>query len=103
MGLQHVDTLYQKEQIYAETWGHLAPKKNITYKGKILFSKSYFYSRNNSIIDFEFNKLESSPWLFARLERFIQDSELEKGFAYKANITFRNYRIWIKVTNKIKL
>jgi len=97
MGLQHIDISYQKEQVYAETWGHLAPKKNVTYKGWILFSKSYFYNGNNPIIDFEFKELESSPWLFNVLEDYILKLDLPKGKAYKMFITFRNYRIWTKL------
>lgn len=102
MGLRHVDTSYQKETAYAETWGHLAPKKNTTYKGWIIFSKSMFYSGNNPIVDFEFEGLESSPWLFQKLEEYIFNLDLPKGVVYKMNITFRNYRIWTKILAEFK-
>ena len=102
MGLQHVDLSYQREQVYAETWGCLAPKKNVTYKGWIIFSKSNFYSRNNPIVDFEFKGLGSSPWLFQKLEEYIFDLDLPKGVVYKMNITFRNYRIWTKLISKFE-
>lgn len=103
MGLQHVDTSHQKESVYAETFGHLAPKQNKTYRGELLFSKSYFYSGNNPIIDFEFKGLDSSPWLFSAIEDYIYSSDLPKGSVYKAKITFRNYRIWLTIIDEIKL
>lgn len=44
MGNWAEETFAPIEAVYAErvaqdTWGHLAPKKNVTYKGQILVSK----------------------------------------------------------------
>lgn len=60
MGLQHVDMSEYKAIEIERTFGHLAPKPQVEHKGFILFTLTAF--GDTCIIEFEFDKLEASPW-----------------------------------------
>jgi hypothetical protein len=93
-----------KQLVMQDTWGHLAPEKNKSYKGSILFCKSAFGGGNTSLIDFNFAFLDSSPWLYDFIEEHIQNiSNSEDGGIYQINCTIRNYRLYGKPTLLHKL
>lgn len=88
-----------RDEIERQTFGHLAPCKNVSYKGWVLFAKSAFDSGNCTVIDFNFGELESSPWLFEFIEEYalnmaMDDEKYEEGAVYKITGTFRNYRLF---------
>lgn len=75
--------------VQEETWGHLAPKKNQTYPGTMLFSLTAF--GDYVIIDADFGELPSSPWIFEAMTAFVVAHATEEGAVYKFEGTFRNY------------
>lgn len=80
---------HNKEKLIEATWGHLAPKKNKSYRGFIVFS----IAANGlyCLIDYDFKNLDDSPWLFDALQDFIGDNAKERGRIYRFNGTFRNF------------
>lgn len=91
-------TAAQKEAVYKETWGHLAPKKNFTYQGRIVYAVGCFGSDplNPTVIYSEFadrksKELDSSPWFFDALMDLVGEQENEDGCVYEMVGTFRNY------------
>ena len=94
-----------KEAVMQDTWGHLAPKKNITYRGTILITKSGYGGSDGKLIDMCWDNLGDSPWLFAFVNTWIRDNreQLKIDGTYKLKTTFRNYRMWGKIIDKITL
>lgn len=88
---------HNKNAQLAETWGHLAPEKNVSYKGKILFCVSGYGYTGTALIDSKFEKLDDSPWLYDAIDKYINDFEsLDDGCIYQIDCTFRNYRLYGK-------
>ncbi|HYE68812.1 MAG TPA: hypothetical protein VEA58_09390 [Anaerovoracaceae bacterium] len=84
-----------RQSVAENTWGHLAPKKNCSYRCKVLFAVSAYESGTRSIIDTKFEKdLESSPWLYDSMLDMIYGFELPEDEAgvYLLEGTFRNYK-----------
>jgi hypothetical protein len=99
---------YRELQIQ-DTWGHLAPKKNKTYKGRVVFAIGLFGNDplNPLPIVCEFKNLDSSPWFYDSLNNFLQDlvqqqrdkeifnepvsMPIKSGCVYEFAGTFRNY------------
>lgn len=82
-----------KAEIMADTWGHLAPKKNKAYHGHIVFAIGCFGSDhlNPTPLACEFDDLDSSPWFFDAMMDFLRDIETKEGCVYRFDGTFRNY------------
>jgi hypothetical protein len=88
-------------QVMKETWGHLAPKKNVTYRGSFVLAAGCFGndSLNPTVIQCEFkdrrgNDLASSPWFYDHLMDFVQDDQSNcflEGTVHRFDGTFRNY------------
>jgi len=55
-----------KAQVMENTWGHLAPKKDVTYRGRIVYAVGCFGNDplNPTPLVCEFKNLDSSPWFF---------------------------------------
>jgi hypothetical protein len=88
---------HNREVINQQTWGHLAPLKNTSYKGIVLFTKSAYRSGTIDLLDTKFNDLEDSPWLYDFLHEHLYTlPDIEYGAVYQLNCTFRNYRIYGK-------
>lgn len=87
-----------KEAVMQNTWGHLAPQKNITYKGKLLISNSGYGNSGQQIVEMEWNNLQDNPWIYDFVHNWLWDNrELMKDDGiYLINTTFRNYRMWGK-------
>lgn len=75
--------------VQRDTWGHLAPEENKTYKGYVLFTQTVF--GEYVIIDANFEGLPESPWLFDAMTDFIEEHAKEDGSIYRFDGTFRNY------------
>lgn len=86
-----------QEQIFQLTWGHLAPTRNKKYKGKILFAVSCFCSEERQLINYEFQDLDSSPWLYDAVHEFLEvldeEGTIEAGCVYEFTGVIRNYKI----------
>jgi hypothetical protein len=83
-----------KADIMKNTWGHLAPKKNKVYKGKIVYAVGCFGndSLNPTVLVCNFKELDSSPWFFNALTDFIHSLKLkEEGCVYEFEGYFKNY------------
>jgi hypothetical protein len=78
-----------KAQVIESTWGHLAPKKNKSYSGWIVFSIAA--DGLYCLIDYDFKKLDGSPWFYDALQDFIGDNAKERGKVYRFDGTFCNY------------
>lgn len=95
-----IETHY-KAEIDAATWGHLAPKKNISYKGVIRFAVGIYGSDdlNPTVIQAELkgkkDELSSSPWFYNALNDMLSElaceDKVEAGKVYEWVGTFRNY------------
>lgn len=95
---------HNRESVAQNTWGHLAPKKNKTYRGKMLISHSE-YSTGITITAMEWEGLPDSPWLYDSVNDFLWNNRkfIPSGGVYIAQITMRNYRYWLKITEAVKL
>lgn len=77
--------------VQQDTWGHLAPVKNISYKCRILFSVSG-YSTGTTLIDSSFEGLEDSPWLYEAMNEMIQSDQDREYGVYLFEGNFKNYK-----------
>jgi hypothetical protein len=84
--------LANKQIVQKETWGHLAPKRNKSYSGYIVFSITAY--GNMELIDADFAGLPDSPWLFDAMTEFVFEDwqSLPHGTVFRWCGTFRNYR-----------
>jgi hypothetical protein len=85
-----------REQVRAATWGHLAPKKNLTYNGRIVFAFGVYESGelNPVVIASDFDHdLDGGPWFYEAVHAFLDDfTPGEPGRVYEWRGTFRNYK-----------
>jgi len=90
-----------RAKLLKQTWGNLAPKRDKTYKGHILFAVGCFGDDplNPTILESEFRGLDSSPWFFDALSEFLSADQhcaagrcrFRAGCVYRFDGTFRNY------------
>jgi hypothetical protein len=87
-----IDAKYRL-QMQVETFGHLAPKKNKTYKGRIVYAIGCFGDDrlNPTAIYCEFEGLSSSPWFFDAMQEFLSSNDCKEGYVYEFVGTLRNY------------
>ena len=94
-----------QEQVMQSTWGHLAPEKNKTYRGFIIFAIGYYDDLNPMPLNVRFKGLNDSPWFYEALTEFIgkpqwntSRKKFKSGGVYRFDGTFNNYkfrgRIW---------
>ena len=87
-----------RERVMQETWGHLAPQKNKTYAGRIVYAVGAFGDDplNPTMLVCEFKGLDDSPWFFDAVAEFIgsRSQENETGNVYEFRGTFRNYKFF---------
>lgn len=98
MGLRDIAPIIEndnREAAMADTWGHLAPVKNRTYKGRVVFAIGCYDSGdlNPTPLVVEFKGLPDSPWLYGAINTFLQDmpEEFKAGEVHEWKGTFRNY------------
>lgn len=84
-----------KEHVMTETWGHLAPERDKTYRGYIIFC----ISETGDIVTIRsnFRKLPGSPWFQTALDDFAYENAKEHGVVYRFDGTFRNYQFSGKI------
>lgn len=114
------------ENVFHSTWGHYAPKKNVSYNGYITLFNSQHGEDGGSgikILEYVFDGLDGGPYLhdaiinyFYNPDRFhiIGDDynkyklelvpnviQIEDGWIYEMEVTFRNYRFYHKKPKKV--
>ena len=98
----------QKQAVLSETWGHLAPSRNRTYRGFIVFAIGWYGDGplNPMILESEFKGLDSSPWFYEAINEYVSSLQhsnhkscfgpatydLPPGSVYRFDGTFRNYK-----------
>ncbi len=89
---------HQRQIALRETWGHLAPAKNVSYKYKMIFTVSEYDSGTIDIIQFrsEDDNLPDSPWLYDSMHAYVRSLVEHKTpcGVYLLEGTFRNFRWW---------
>jgi len=86
---------------YNDTWGHLAPLKNISYKGivRFVYTEHSHYGCQAIIISYDFENLYG-PYLHNLLfdpdtiEKGVDKKEIIESGVYEMKMTFRNYRFY---------
>lgn len=89
-GLQLAFDTWEAEmcrRVYAETFGHMAPRRDRTYKCDVTFCLTCY----GDYIVIDTNGLPSSPWMYEAVHDFAADNAGEEGEIYKFVGTFRNY------------
>lgn len=90
-------------ELYKETWGHLAPSKNKTYRGTLTIAFGCYGSGYlNPTILAEDSLPCASPWWCNAVHDYLRHlvevnknkKEWDEGFVLKLNVTFRNFRFW---------
>lgn len=112
MGLEHVAPsieAHNTELVMRDTWGHLAPQKNVTYPGYFTMAIGIYDSGelNPTILECNFGDLANSPWFYEAIHEFTSGPLREKygskakdepyprwtcGHIYRFDGHFRNYK-----------
>lgn len=88
---------HYRNAVLQDTWGHLAPQKNRSYKLSILFMVSEYGNTGNTLIDTKLaDDLKDSPWLYDAINEEINKHELKDSGVYRIDGTFRNFRFYGK-------
>lgn len=88
---------HNRNVVAQQTWGHLAPQKNIAYKGKIWFAVSAFQSGSLLLINYEFENLESSPWLYEAVQEHMYEFKVSESKVYCIETELKNYKFKSKL------
>jgi len=92
--LQEIEN-HNRRIVAEETWGHLAPRKNKKYRGRIVYALEAYHSRTLRILISDFEELGCSPWFYNAIHSFIakldEDKYQQEGCVYEWKGTFRNY------------
>ncbi len=85
---------HYRDQVLAATWGHLAPRRNKKYRGRLVYAVGCYGNDhlNPTVLSCEFAELEDSPWFYSVLTDFLHKQEFEVGCVYEFRGAFRNYR-----------
>lgn len=102
MGLEHLppqtrhnDSGYAS--VFNDTWGHMAPQKNTSYKGIIRFTMTdhSHYGCQPIILTYDFPL--DGPYIHDELFNSVCDwdtKSFKPGSIYEVILTFRNYRFY---------
>ena len=88
-----------KEATMQDTWGHFAPRKGKSYPGFVVFAIAV--DGTYCLINYDFDGLDGSPWLYEALMSFIGDNAKEQGVVYQFEGKFRNYAFSGRITQII--
>lgn len=100
---------HNREIVYQETWGHLAPKVKEVYEGFILFTHGCH--GDITVIQWDFKlpdgtELDASPWLYRDMHDFVGDHIMAKdhpGGIWRFDGTFkRNKNGTSRWTGKVR-
>ncbi len=88
---------HYKNLVMEVTWGHLAPKKNVTYRGRVTYAVGCYGNDplNPTTLVHDWPKgPNSSPWFYEALHDTLREFKNEEGCVYEVQMTFRNYQFW---------
>lgn len=87
-----VEAHYRAKAMQA-TWGHLAPRKNKSYRGYIAFALGCYDCGhlNPTPLACEFKGLDDSPWFYQAVNEFLESLGGKAGEVYRWEGIFRNY------------
>lgn len=82
-------------EMFANTWGHLAPKKNTTYKGHIVVMEAQHgeYGWGTLILSYDLGNI-NGPYTHDDIIHRVSDNIVLKDAdtnIYKIAVSFRNY------------
>ena len=76
----------KEEQVMQDTWGHLAPKINKTYKGTMIYAHSVY--GDIVLLYSNFKNLDDSPWLFEAMQDYLSEHcENEGVYQWEGRLT----------------
>lgn len=83
--------------VFNSTWWHLAPRRNKTYNGRIVYAIGCYESGelNPTPITVELPGLDDSPYFYSAINEWLQDLEDEfrkPGCVYEFIGHFKNYQ-----------
>lgn len=79
--------------VYKDTWGHLAPNKNMRYKARIVFAIGCYESGylNPTPICVEIEDLHDSPWLYEDVIDYLHTiGEMPEGTIWEFDGYYEN-------------
>jgi hypothetical protein len=87
------------QDIFANTWGHLCPRKNVTYKGHIVVMEAQHgeYGWGTLILSYDFGDI-NGPYTHEDIMQRVSDNISLKendDKIYKVEVSFRNYVYYI--------
>lgn len=113
MGLNHLPEPTRNNDnfhaaVFNNTWGHFAPQKNISYKGKLRFvlTDHSQYGSQPIILEYDFPNL-TGPYIHDYLFNDVcewtrnKKHDLITGTIYERELTFRNYRFYYGKIKKV--
>ncbi|HEG42802.1 MAG TPA: hypothetical protein ENH94_02020, partial [Phycisphaerales bacterium] len=83
----------KRSEVMTDTWGHLAPKKEICYKTRIVYAIGCYESGelNPTPICVEIDGLPDSPWLYEDIMDYLQTlGEKPQGTIWRFNGVYEN-------------
>lgn len=85
-------TAHYRAEVFKATWGHLAPRKNKTYRGQVTFALGCYGSDelNPTVLECTI-EIDDSPWFFDAMIEFLESLKGEGGGVYRWDGTFKNY------------
>jgi len=103
MGLEHLPLPTRHNDTYtaavfSNTWGHLSPQKNTSYKGivRFVYTDHSQYGCQAIILEYDFPNLQG-PYIHDHLFMDVCNSKDwagQTGVIYERVLTFRNYRFY---------
>jgi len=127
LGSAFASAEYEHRQVILEdAWGHLAPRKNITYRGHITFAVGCFgddelnpTALEVELVSRKYGELSSSPWFYDALSDLLSNwacdgrhgatkklpatwPTVEAGGAYRWEGVFKNYE-FVGTLRRLKL
>ncbi len=92
---QGARTYISAGESFSNTWGHLAPKKNTTYKGHLVVMEAQHgeYGWGTLVLSYDFGDI-NGPYIHEDIMRKASDNIVLKDNddkIYKIEVSFRNY------------
>lgn len=90
-------------QVRQETWGHLAPVRDMVYQCRVVYAVGCFGSDDlnptpifSSFKDEAGEELSDSPWLYEEIVEFMSTLDNQPGFVYELSGVFKNYEFAVE-------
>lgn len=77
-------------RVKEETWGHLRPTPKTRYQGYVIFTLTVY--GEYTVIDYNFDGLEDSPWYCDDVNDWISKRKTEYGEIYRFDGTYEKFK-----------